>query len=187
MALSLPFRKERTTDCAWRGDPALLGVPDAVIASWRQDGGAAHLRPYAKNGDLTIITIRDLNADEERYMSRFAMNGFLLRNIAYECFALAARFKGQAESQRMPDGTEVEAIERDANGFLRLSTTFMNGIDRANPGLVDFFGMLIFNASFPSEAVKKASSPPSTVTPLSEAAATSPSTGGEPQEKAPAA
>ena len=187
MAISLGFRKERVRECAWIGDPALLDVPEAVRASWGEDGAAAHLRPYAKNGELTIITIRDLDADEERYMTRFAMNGFLVRNIAYECFALAARIKGMPEKQKMPDGTEEEAIERDANGFLRLSKAFMNGLDRGNKGMVDFFGMLVFHASFPTEAVKKASSPPSTGTPSSEADATSPSTEGEQPEKGQAA
>lgn len=185
MALTLRYRKERERDCAWILDPALLNVPDSVKADWSKDGAAAHLLPHAKNGDLTIIRVRDLEADEARYVRRYASGGqVLLDNLFYECFALGARFKWQADSQQMPDGTTVETIERDANGFLRLSKVFLNAVDRDNPGLVNFIGNLILTGSFPSAVEKKASSPPSTEKPSSAAEGTSPSTEGASPEPA---
>ncbi len=180
--LTIRYRKERERDCAWINDPALLDVSESAKADWAKDGSLVHLQPFAKNGTLTVISVRDLEADEARYVRRFAMGGqVLLANLAYECFALGARFKGQPDEQAMPDGTTVETIERDANGFLRLSRAVMNGIDRDYPGLVNFIGNLILNASFASAIEKKASSPPSTETPSSAAEGTNHYTaGGEP-------
>lgn len=179
MALTLRYRKERERDCAWIGDPALLDVPESAKADWAKEGAAAHLLPHAKNGDLTIIRVRDLEADEARYVRRFIGAGqILLDNLFYECFALGARFKGQPDQQQMPDGTTVETVERDGNGFLRLSKVFLNAVDRDNPGLVNFIGGLILHGSFPTATEKKASSPPSTEKPSSAAEGTSPSTEG---------
>lgn len=186
MALNIGFRPKRVQDCAWIGDPALAEVPEAAKADWRKDGAAAHLLPYAKNGELTIIKIRDLHASESRYMQRYIGAQVLVRNLFYECFALGARFKGQAEQQQMPDGSKAVSMVRDANGFLRLSDEVMDGLEVTYPGLIDFFGELIFTASFPTEAEKKASSLPSTGTLSLVAADTDPSTGAAQSEKAPA-
>ena len=180
--LTLRYRKERERECAWILDPALVDVPESVKADWMKDGSIVHLQPYAKNGALTVISVRDLEADEARYVRRYISSGqVLIDNVFFECFALGARFKGQPDEQVMPDGTRVDTIERDANGFLRLSRPFMNGVDRDNPGLVNFIGNVILNGSFPSAIEKKASSPQSTEKPSSTANGTSPSTeDGEP-------
>jgi len=177
--LTLRYRKERERDCAWINDPALVDVPESVKADWAKDGSIVHLQPYAKNGTLTVISVRDLEADEARYVRRYiARDQVLIDNVFFEGFALGARFKGQPDEQVMPDGTRVETVERDANGFLRLSRAFMNGVDRDNPGLVNFIGSLIINGSFATSLEKKASSPQSTEKPSSAAGETNPSTEG---------
>jgi hypothetical protein len=89
MALTLRYRKERERDCAWIGDPALMDVPESAKADWAKEGAAAHLQPHAKNGDLTIIRVRDLEADEARYVRRFIGGGqILLDNLLHSFFRL---------------------------------------------------------------------------------------------------
>jgi len=181
MALTLRYTKGRTRDCAWIGDPALLDVPETAKADWRKDGAAAHLRPFAKNGDLTVITIRDLTPSEVRYVKRHVYTGASVESMYYDCFVLAARFKGAPEAQAMPDGTTEGMLERNGDGFVTLSDAFITGLDHEHPGLVTFFGELIFGNTWPKAVEKKASSPPSTETPSSAAGDTSPSTeGGSP-------
>jgi hypothetical protein len=112
----------------------------------------------------------------------------LADNVAYECFAIGVRFpEQQEETGRTASGERTQVMVRDQNGFVRLSTPFLNALGKQYPGLIDFYGMLVFAATFPSEPEKKASSPPSTSKPSSAAGDTIPSTGDKPSEPAPAA
>jgi hypothetical protein len=183
MALTFRFTKTRERDCAWINDRALLDVPPAVRADWEKDFAASHLKPYAKNGELSIIKIRDLTTAEVEYVKRHLV-GVVLEHLLYrDCFILAARFEGAPDEQRMPDGTMVQTLERKGD-FIVLSEAFMKGLNEENPGLSRTLGEAIFHLSFPTATEKKASSPPSTEKPSSAAEGISPSTEGVASEPA---
>ena len=186
--LDFGWKLNEERDGAWIEDPALIGVTESAKADWRKDGAAAHLLPFAKNGTLTIIKFRALNADEVRFVRRLFVDGAApMENVVLDCFALGARLPSMPEAGRSPAGEQVATMARDAYGFHRISMPTLNALDRRYPGIISFFGMRIFEATFPSEPEKKASSPGFTGPQSAEGGDTNPSTAGEPSAKAQAA
>ena len=176
--LDFGWKVNEERDGAWIDDPALIGVTDAAKADWRKDGAAAHLLPFVKNGTLTIIKFRALNADEVRFVRRHAADGMAppMENVILDCFAMGARLPSMAEAGKTGAGETLETMTRDASGFHRISIPTLNAIDQRYPGLISFFGTRIFEASFASEPEKKASSPGSTGPQSAAEAGTGPST-----------
>ena len=164
MALDFGYRVNDERDGIWIGDPALMAVPESAVTDWEKDGIAAHLLPYAKNGQPSILKFRALNFREDRYVRRHFGMGVGGALIAAECFALAVRFPDMQEVATARNGTKVSTMERRGD-FTVLSDAFLQHLDEKLPGLINFFGNLIFEATYPSLAEKKASSPPSTETP----------------------
>lgn len=159
MALSFGWKLNEKRYGIWKGDPALGTVPPEVLESWERDGQAAHLEPYAINGKAEVIEFRSLRIDETRGLLKPTTT---VGQAYLDCFRLGVRFPRAQESWRAADGTTARVVTRDESGFPKLSLGFVEALEASYPGIVDFYGELIFAASFPSEPEKKASSPPST-------------------------
>lgn len=189
MALSFGWRANDTRESIWREDTALQNVSAAALEDWKVDGDASHLRKFATNGKPTIITYRALNPDE----SRVAMALFFNSSNALEsysratliCFRIGVDFKDAPATIKVNEG--YETVEHDRvvkdKGLRMLSLEFVADLEAKYPGIVSFYGGLIYRATYPDETEKKASSPPSMPTPSSAAesttAITEPSPSGE--------
>jgi len=180
MGLDFGFKVNDKREGAWIGDPAFANVPESARADWEKDGAAVHLLPYAINGKPTVFEWRALDVYEARHMKRlFADWGpGSMQLLTLECFALGVRFPDVQEDGPAQSGVPLKKMTRDAQGFARLSREFLGQLDQRYPGLIDAYGVLIFNATVPSEQEKKASSPPSTETPSSAADSTGEGTAG---------
>lgn len=167
MGLTLGWRPKVSYDGAWPEDPAFKDVPPEVLAEWAKDGQALHLMPYAKNGEPTVFQWRALDGDARRFARSFLDGEGTVSRMFAVCFRLGAEFKaGDGEDFRveLPSGEVATGMQRTVKeGHLRmLAKEFVDALDINYPGLVDFYGALIWQASVPSVQEKKASSPPST-------------------------
>ncbi len=167
MALSFGLKKKDTRDGIWKGDPALQNVPVEVVSLWEKDGQACHLEQFATNGKAEVFKFRALRIDETRGLIK---QGMTVAQAWLECFRLGVRFPGAGETVNMGDGVSERIVSPDVTGFPKLALGFVEYLEENYPGIVDFYGGLIFAASFPSEPEKKASSPSSTAKPSSETA-----------------
>ncbi len=196
MALSFGWRANDTRESIWRDDTALQNVSAAALEDWQTDGDASHRRKFATAGQPTIVTFRALTPDE----SRVAMAMFFGSNNALEsytratliCFRIGVDFKGAPDkiryNYRDEHGTPVEG-EADRiikeKSLRMLASEFVADLETRYPGIVGFYGGLIYRATYPDEVEKKASSPQSMQTPSSAAepqptaATTAPSPNGE--------
>jgi hypothetical protein len=169
--LRLGWRASEKRDTIWIGDPALENVPESAREDWQKDGDAVHLRPYATAGQPEGISFRSLTFTEAQYIKGMydsATPGPSFELVVSFCFRLAVRFKDAAESYTVEStgAGGLRTIERVA-GFAVLAEGFCNNLRFEYPGMVEFYGALIWTASMPTEPEKKASSPPLTTTPLS--------------------
>jgi len=174
MALRFGYRAGEKRDTIWIGDAALENVPQSAREDWQKDGDAVHLRNYATAGQPTTFTFRALTFTEAQYvrgMYDSASPGPSWELVVSMCFRMAVRFRDAPESFTLePTGvTGLRSTERVA-GMTVLSEGFANHMRCEYPGMVEFYGALIFAASQPSEPEKKASSPPPTLPPSSEVA-----------------
>jgi len=186
MALSFGWRANDIRESIWRDDPAiprLAGgkdpdVPAGVLASWAEDGDASHLMPFATQGSPTIITFRSLTPDEKPVILALIQSakgdeGFMRAMLA--CFRIGVDFKGAPAAIPDADGTE-HALSGKERGIRMLPLNFVAHLQDTYPGMIEFYGGLVFTSSFLSEFEKKASSPPSTPTPSSAADSTTDTT-----------
>lgn len=174
MALSFGWTAGDVREGIWSLDPALKDVPAQALDAWGDDGDAAHLRPYALNGEPTIIRFRNLTCDEECIAkSYFALQDATpseaYNRAALICFRIGVDFDGAPDEVQTPDGSKHKRIVRE-RGVRMLAEPFVANVKHAFPGLVEFYGGLIFRATYATELEKKASSPPVTPMPSSEAA-----------------
>ena len=188
MALSLGWKANDIRESIWHKDPALRQpLADGVLAAWREDGDASHLEPYITNGTPTIIEWRALNADEKPIVQApmtDAENNLEGATRAWlRCFRMAVRFKDTEEKAKTPDGLEHRLVVKE-RGVWMLSLGFVDSIIDNYPGLMEFYGNLVFMASFLSDAEKKALSPLSTATPSSAVASTADTTAPSPVAEA---
>lgn len=175
MALSLGWRANEVRESIWVGDPSLVNIPDGALEAWRIDGDASHLEPYATNGEPTTILWRALTVSEQAYVRNpmYGNNSEGERMAGLEravilSFRIACSFKGAGESMGQdPETGAKRKIVVNERGFWMLSEAVVADLDKVFPGLIAFYGHLVFAASFLSEVEKKASSPPSIQTPSS--------------------
>lgn len=175
MALQLGFKRREVVKAIWKDDTALVGVTAEALEAWEQDGAAFHLEPFARNGSPRMFTYRPLRGNERR---SFVKPGMSWSHMKYMCFQLGVRF---------PDAPEAEPINKDfvaptlvpddlGLGFKLLNPDFVDFLEEQSPGIVDMYGKLVYSAGVPTDAEKKASSPPSTERPSSAAIAPAAST-----------
>jgi hypothetical protein len=175
MALSFGWRANDVRDSIWKGDPALVNVPAGALDAWQEDGDASHLEPYATAGDPTIIRFRALTPDEKPIVMGVmagADSNIEGANRAWiRCFRMGVSFDGMEESAKDEYGAKRRMTVKE-RGIPMLANEVVMDLESKYPGIVVFYGALIFNASFLSDAEKKASSPPSTETPSQAAVST---------------
>jgi len=187
MALSFGWRANDIRESIWKDDqaiPRLAGgsapdVPAGVLASWHEDGDASHLMPFATLGAPTIITFRSLTPDEKPVilaLMQGAVNkdeGVMRALLA--CFRIGVDFKGAPAAVPDTDGVE-HALSGKERGIRMLPLGFVGHMQDSYPGMIEFYGALVFQSSFLAEIEKKASSPPSMPTPSSGADSTADTT-----------
>ncbi len=167
MGLSFGWRANDIRESIWSGDEALGEVSAAAMSAWNDDGDASHLRPFCTKGQPQIIRYRNLNPDEARAVQAFfldptgRLDGIMRAKLM--AFRIGVDFEGK-EEQGTPEGAKHSVIVRE-RGIRMLASPFVAELDRAYPGLVDFYGNLVLSSTFLTEKEKKASSPPSTPTP----------------------
>jgi len=171
MALRFGWRAADKRDTIWIGDESLQDVPTSAKEDWQKDGDAVHLRNYATAGQPTIFTFRALNCVEAEYVKGLHDSANPLASfymIATFCFRLAVRFKDAPETYMVPStgAGPFKVIER-VSGFPMLADGFCNSLRCEYPGMIEFYGAKIWEASQPTEPEKKASSPPLTPPPSS--------------------
>ena len=170
MALSLGWKANDIRESIWRGDPALVGVPQGALDAWEVDGDATHLEPYATNGKPTIVRFRSLSPDEKHVVTapmadaENQVEGY--QRSLLRCFRIGVSFDGVEEQSRGPDGERRRVTVRE-RGIQMMANEVVADLEIAYPGIVMFYGKLIFDSSFLTEAEKKASSQPSTPMPSS--------------------
>jgi hypothetical protein len=185
MALRHGYRLNDRRDTIWIGDPALQNVPDSAREDWEKDGDAVHLRNYATAGEPEVFTFRALNFTERQYVMGMMDNANLgptFKQAISFCFRLCVRFPAASESyaSQTTGQAGMKMLERVA-GMTVLSEGFAGDLLWQYPDMVDFYGLKIWNASFPTEPEKKASSPPPT--PPQSSAVASSTAGTEATEK----
>lgn len=179
MALSFGWRANDVRESIWIDDPALENVSAAARASWREDGDASHLRPFEKNGKASVLTFRNLTPDESRMASAYwyeaANNVESWGRATLVCFRIGVDFPGESEELATPDGARHARTVKE-RGARMLAAELVSDLETKYPGMVAFYGGLIYRATYPQDAAKKALSPPVTPTPSSEAASTTATT-----------
>jgi hypothetical protein len=172
MGLDFGWRANDVRETIWIEDSALVNVPPGVIDDWRADGDASHLRPYATAGQPEVFTFRTLTQDEAHYVRRFAEGEgdrpsmSALARVFLASFRIGVEFPTGPESLRDQAGARHSRTARE-RGIRMLNEEFVEYLARRYPGIVAFYGNLIFAATFATDAEKKASSPPSTPPPSS--------------------
>jgi hypothetical protein len=179
--LTLGWYEGDVREGMWYADDALPEVlPKDVFAAWLVDGEASHLRPFAKAGKTPMVfKFRALSLTEKAYVDGLGETA----GYASACtaaFRIGIELPISAEPDRMESGAMRERYVRVA-GIRMLAEDFVHGIDRNYPGFVRFFGRLIYNGSFLSEAEKKALLPSSTAKPSSAEVSTVPATEAAPK------
>lgn len=176
MSLSFGWTKGEARESHWPGDSAFGEIPEDVLERWREDSDASHLTPYIKPGENpTKITMRVLTHREvmraRALMARIYDGDHLssMFDVMFYCFRVGVEFEGLPDKLPMPDGS-TKARHVLEGGIRMLSDEFCGAMDRAFPGIIEHFGMAIYKANLLSNAEKKVSSPPATVTPSSEPA-----------------
>lgn len=179
MGLSFGFKALDVRESIWQGDDALANVPSAALEAWWEDGDATHLAPYAKNGEPSKITFRNLTPDEMRIATGIGEGGGSSEAFARHtlmCFRIGVDFPDAPEKfPPDPNGVVHSKIVKE-RGIRMLSLGFVDFLERRYPGIVMFYGVLISKATLPTDAEKKASSPPSTPRPSSAEASTAATT-----------
>lgn len=194
MGLRFGWRVTEVRESIWCEDEALtrdadgkVAVPAAAMAAWRETGDATALEPYCTNGKPQIIRYRTLTLDEiEVVRAPFidpthVVEGY--RRLLIMCFRIGVDFAGK-ETQGTPDAVMHDIIVKQ-DGIRMLAEPFVAALERSHPGLIGFYGKLIWDGSRSTDAEKKASSPPSTPTPSSAEGSTAATT--EPSPSAGAA
>lgn len=170
MGLDFGWRFNDVREGIWKGDKALQNVSAGALGSWEEDGDAAHLRPYATLGEPTVFTFKALDLDRSYFVAGIGEGTFNGADVIRQwimCFRIGVDFPGGPE-ESPPDakGVRHPRIVRE-KGVRMLSEEFVAGLELKNRGIVEFYGKLIWTATFASEQEKKALSPPSTGTPSS--------------------
>lgn len=187
MAFKIGWKPNDVRESIWMNDPALKNVPATAIDAWLEDGGAEHLRPYCLNGQPTIIQFRNLTSDE-LMVARAPYAGAANSIEAWTracmlAFRIGGSFVGMESEIGTPDGGRHPATVRE-RGVRMLADEIIRSIE-SNPetrGIPMHYGALILMASQPTDAEKKASSPPSTPTPSAVGENMAAITGGSPPE-----
>lgn len=143
----------------WPHDEAVGEIPAAAQLAFSADGEAEHLRPYVKPGQTPArIVFRTLTQDEASTVEVLSLQVAKLR--AWEmAFRMGVDFPDAPETIGLATGGTGSKTER-WRGFVVLSDGFVRALKAQYPGIVMFYGKLVFDSSFPSEPEKKASSPP---------------------------
>ena len=188
MALSFGWKANDLRESIWIHDPALQNVPLGAKEAWQEDGDASHLEPYATGGKPTIIRFRALTPDERPIVMgplSTADSNFEGGNRALiRCFRIAVSFEGMEESTQIATGARERLTVKD-HGVRMLALEVVDDLITKYPGMVEFYGNLVFQASFLSDSEKKASSPPSMPTPSSAEASTADTMAQQPAQAPP--
>jgi hypothetical protein len=168
--LDLGWRKQETRESIWLDDPALVGVSEAAIQEWIEDGEARHLLPFEKNGKAQIIEFRTLTADEvEAVKGVYREAGDQEEKNARACilaFRIGVTLPGLKATWNIGDGIDRPVTVKE-RGIRMLAEPFVTHLSLRYDGIVKFYGRKIINGSLLQDAEKKASSPPSTPMPSS--------------------
>lgn len=185
MALTFGWKAAEVRESHWIDDPDFVNVPDAARQAWMEDGDASHLTPYVKpGGKPDLITFRCLTFDEATSLRSLigkvvgAGGSDVPQSDKLEAYSRARRlafrmavdFPGAPVEVLGPvdprTGERVKyrrtVVEK---GYRMLAEGFVDGLERAYPGIVGFYGGIVLNASLAQDDEKKASSQPSTPTP----------------------
>lgn len=187
MSLSFGWRANDTRESIWREDTALQNVSAAALEDWKADGDASHLRKYATAGKPSLITFRGLTPDEARMASaRMADPSSPIESWGrglLMCFRIGVDFPDAPSTIRYnykdADGNHQEGAAKRVvleRGIRMLASEFVAQLEHDYKGIVAFYGKLIYEATYPSEVEKKASSPQSMQTPSSAAESTTATT-----------
>lgn len=175
MSLSFGWRAKDKRESFWVDDPDLVDVSEAAREAWASDGDAAHLRPFVRpGGKPTRITMRPLTVDESRFVRGIMVDSpgdgpvGGVRAAAW-CFRIGVDFPDLPKVMGSSDGAERSRVETN-HGIKMLAEWFVQELEASYPAIVDFYGVKVLTATFPTEQEKKASSPPSTQRPSSAAA-----------------
>lgn len=162
MPLKFGYRAAEVRESIWIDDPAVGEVPQAAAEAFAEDGDAEHLRPYVKPGEkATRITFRTLSHDEAATIQTLEVQVSRLRAISM-AFRMAVDFPDLGET--IGQGSDTYRRIELWKGYRILADGFVKALDEDCPGLSHFYGRLVYEASFPSEVEKKASSQPPTPT-----------------------
>lgn len=179
MPLDFGWKAIEVRESFWKGDSAFRNISAQALAAWEEDADGSHLAPYALDGVPAKIVFRNLNADENRLVSSIYVDAgndaeAILRTTLL-CFRIGVDIPDHPEKITTPDGAKHSRIIKE-HGVRMLSLEYVSFLQSAYPGLIEFYGGHILKASFPRDAEKKASSPPSMQTPSLGAGTTSVST-----------
>ncbi len=163
MGLSFGWKSNDTRESIWKDDNSLVNVPESALVSWRVDGDASHLRPFATNGQASKITFRTLNSDEylavtTRHYGAGSIESYSRMTLLG--FRIAVDFPDAPNEFTDARGVRQLRVVKE-QGTAMLSDGFVRHIEETYPGIVLFYGNLVLQASMPTPAEKKASSPPS--------------------------
>ncbi len=170
MAFDFGWKANDIRISIWRGDKALKDVPVAALEAWREEPEASHLEPYVKPGEkATLVQLRNLTPDELRLaygpyadalnnVEAWTRACLLAFRVAVSFVDMPAHIVNPATGDRHPTTVRERGVRMLANELVMY-------LEENNPGMVGFYGSLILDASSPTGAEKKASSPPSTQTP----------------------
>ncbi len=184
MGLDFGWRSPDIRETIWQEDSALANVPPSARDEWSRDGDASHLVPCATTGKPDVSTFRSLNQDEANYVRRFAEGEgdtpsmSALARVFLASFRIGVDFPSGPESIRDFAGARHPRTVRE-KGIRMLSEGFCEHLARRYPGIVSFYGNLIFSATFATVAEQKASSPPSMPPPSSAETAPMDDTAGQ--------
>ncbi len=167
MGLNFGWKPSDVRESIWQGDDSLANVPEAALVSWRVDGDASHLKPYATNGAPSKITFRTLTADElmmvqTRYFGAERVESYT--RMVLLCFRIAVDFPDAPTETTDARGVKVTRVAKES-GVVMMTDGFIRHIEESYPGIGFFYGNLVLQASMPTAAEKKASSQPSTPPP----------------------
>lgn len=194
MGLSIGWRYNDVRESIWKDDTAIprrtgedgkevADIPAGALEAWLEDGDASHLEPYATQGEPQRIRFRALTPDEKEIVKGVligADNNIEGAGRAWIlCFRMAVSFEGAEDAGKDEYGARRRMTSK-VRGIPMMANEVVADLERTYPGLVGFYGGLVFNASFLGDVEKKASSPPSTATPSPAVASTADTTAPSP-------
>lgn len=167
MGLRFGWKAHEVWESHWPKDPSFGEIPEGALQEWSETGDASPLRPYVKHGTPTRITYRTLTLDETQFVrgvctpDAWMTEQQALNRAVALCFRIGVDFPDEKPTYTDAGGAVKQKTVKE-KGIRMLADEYSRALDAAYPGIVKFYGSLIFNAAFATEAEKKASSLQST-------------------------